>query len=474
VRYLEHGHIHLVFESSRERRRLLRIAPHLVRPLSFTWPVYRGARVAQWKLLAGLTLYDARALFRNVGNHRRLSVDGVLAREPMLSTDGLLGGAIYWDAATDDSRLTLATALGAAAAGATVLNHAAVTGLTQAQGRATGATVQEEFTGREVTLRARCVVSAVGPWTDTMHALEGGDATRAVLGSAGVHVAVRARASGIAGDTVVAPQDGRVMFVLPAGTHAIIGTTETPASRGPDAIRATREEVRYLLDACNANSPAARLGDDDVVAAWSGIRPLAATLVEESAGSASREHTVSVGPLGVLTVTGGKLTTYRAMAEDVVDQACAALGEADGTGEHIAKSSCPEAPCARWRQQRPRRAPRWTMPTWRGGWPAPTGASGATCGVSCATTTQRSRNASRSRSPTRWPRRCMPCGGRRPSRSATTCCDGPISPSRRATTASAPPHEWLAYWHRGWAGTPSARQRSCVATNGKRRASSLD
>ncbi len=122
------------------------------------------------------------------------------------------------------------------------------------------------------------------------------------------------------------------MFVLPAGTHAIIGTTETPASRGPDAIRATREEVRYLLDACNANFPAARLGDDDVVAAWSGIRPLAATLVEESAGSASREHTVSVGPLGVLTVTGGKLTTYRAMAEDVVDQACAALGEAGRDG----------------------------------------------------------------------------------------------------------------------------------------------
>lgn len=333
VRYLEHGHIHLVFESSRERRRLLRIAPHLVRPLSFTWPVYDGARVARWKLLAGLTLYDALALFRNVGNHRRLSVDGVLAREPALAADGLLGGAIYWDAATDDSRLTLATALGAAAAGATVLNHAAVTGLTSANGRATGATVREAFTGREVAVRARCVVSAVGPWTDTMHALEGGDASRAVLGSAGVHVAVpRARVGNRDAVTVVAPQDGRVMFVLPAGTHAIIGTTETPARRGPDDIRATREEVRYLLDACNANFPAAGLGDDDVIAAWSGIRPLAATLVEGSAGSASREHTVSEGPLGVLTVTGGKLTTYRAMAEDVVDRACEALGEAGRDG----------------------------------------------------------------------------------------------------------------------------------------------
>lgn len=234
VRYLEHGHLHLVFESSRERRRLLRTAPHLVRPLSFTWPVYEGARVARWKLLAGLTLYDALALFRNVGNHRRLSVEGVLAREPALAREGLLGGAIYWDAATDDARLTLATAMGAAAAGARVLTYAAVTSLTSANGRATGATVRDAITGREVELHARCTVSAVGPWTDTMHALEGGDVGHAVLGSVGVHIAVpRARVQNREAVTVVAPQDGRVMFVLPAGEHAIIGTTETPARREP-------------------------------------------------------------------------------------------------------------------------------------------------------------------------------------------------------------------------------------------------
>ncbi len=328
VRYLEHGHLHLVFESSRERRRLLRTAPHLVRPLPFTWPVYEGARVARWKLLAGLTLYDALALFRNVGNHRRLTVDGVLAREPALAREGLLGGAIYWDAATDDARLTLATALGAAAAGARVLTHATVTALTSASGRATGATVRDGVTGREVNVRARCVVSAVGPWTDTMHALEGGGVGHAVLGSAGVHIAVpRGRVGNREAVTVVAPQDGRVMFVLPAGEHAIIGTTETPARRGPDTIRASREEVRYLLDACSANFPQAALRDDDVVSAWSGIRPLAATLADGDAGSASREHSVAVGPLGVLSVTGGKLTTYRAMAEDVVDRVCAELGE---------------------------------------------------------------------------------------------------------------------------------------------------
>ena len=333
VRYLEHGHLHLVFESSRERRRLLRIAPHLVRPLAFTWPVYRGARVAQWKLLAGLTLYDALALFRNVGNHRRLTPEGVLAREPRLASDELQGGAVYWDASTDDSRLTLANALGAVAAGATVLNYCEVTALTRAAGRATGAAVRDAISGRQGTVHARCVVSAVGPWTDTLPALEGGASSPAVLGSAGVHIAVpRHRVGNRDAITVVAPQDGRVMFVLPAGAHAIIGTTEQPAGRGPDDVRATREDVRYLLDACSASFPDARLTDDDVVAAWSGIRPLAATMADGDAGSASREHTVAQGGLGVLTVTGGKLTTYRAMAEDVVDRVCESLGEAERSG----------------------------------------------------------------------------------------------------------------------------------------------
>src|SRR6266704_1449615 len=120
VRYLEHGHLHLVFESSAERRRLLRIAPHLVHPLEFTWPVYAGARIARWKLGAGLLLYDALSLFRNVGRHHRLSARDVVAREPNLGHAGLRGGARYYDATTDDARLTLANALGAAEGGATM------------------------------------------------------------------------------------------------------------------------------------------------------------------------------------------------------------------------------------------------------------------------------------------------------------------------------------------------------------------
>lgn len=327
VRYLEHGHLHLVFESSRERRRLLRIAPHLVRPLAFTWPVYDGARVAHWKLLAGLTLYDALALFRNVGNHRRLTRDEVLAREPHLLAEGLQGGARYWDASTDDARLTLANAMAARAAGAVVLNHARATSLIGSSERVDGAMVADKFGGREVHVRAKYVVSAAGPWTDAVQALEEPHGRDAVLGSAGVHIAVpRERVANREAVTLVAPQDGRVFFVLPAETHAIIGTTELPAAATPDEIRATRHEVRYLLDAASAYFPQAALRDDDVVAAWSGIRPLAAALASGDAGSASREHTIAVGARGMIAVTGGKLTTYRAMAEEVVDRVVESLG----------------------------------------------------------------------------------------------------------------------------------------------------
>src|ERR1043166_2082350 len=143
VRYLEHGHLHLVFESRAERRRLLRLAPHLVHPLEFSWPVYEGARLPRWKLGAGLMLYDALALFRNVGRHPRLSRAAVLEHEPMLEPNGLRGGASYYDAATNDARLTLANAIAAAESGAVVVNHAISLELIVENGRVAGARVRD-------------------------------------------------------------------------------------------------------------------------------------------------------------------------------------------------------------------------------------------------------------------------------------------------------------------------------------------
>ena len=325
VRYLEHGHIGLVFESSRERRLLLELAPHLVRPLAFTWPVYRGARVPLWKVRAGLTLYDALSLFRNA-RHHALNRGAVLAAEPALSPDGMVGGARYWDAATDDTRLTLASALAAREAGATVANHLSVVSGIHANGtasRLTGVVVEDTLTGVTLPIQARVVINATGPWSDATAALTGSPQGSQVIGSAGAHIAVpRNRVGNNDAVTIVSPLDGRVMFVLPAGVHTIIGTTERPARVGPDDIRSTRAEVTYLLQSVNRCFPFAELTMDDVVSAWCGIRPLAAVRAgEQSANAASREHTITHRADGLVSVTGGKLTTYRAMAADVLTHA---------------------------------------------------------------------------------------------------------------------------------------------------------
>ena len=332
IRYLEHGHLGLVFEASRERRILLRTAPHLVRPLAFTWPVYRGARVPRWQLLAGLALYDGLALFRNVALHRPLGAGGVLAREPALARDGLLGGATYWDAATDDARLTLATVLDAMHAGACVLNHAEVRALDlpARDGDPVRAQVVDVLTDTRVEATARVVVNAAGPWGDAVRRLVEPSGENGVLGAKGVHVAVPASRVGNHGAvTLLSPVDGRVMFVLPAGLCTIIGTTETPAERGPDEVRATEADVAYLLRSANGFFPDARLERADVVSAWAGIRPLAAAArgAHRNGGTTatSREHVIERDPRGLVTVSGGKLTTYRAMAAQVVDAAAPLL-----------------------------------------------------------------------------------------------------------------------------------------------------
>jgi glycerol-3-phosphate dehydrogenase len=332
LRYLEHGFLHLVFEASSERRRLLRLAPHLVRPLEFLWPVYAGARVPQWKLAAGLTLYDALALFRNVGTHRRLSARQIAAREPDLKRDGLVGGARYFDAATDDARLTLANAVGAREAGAVVVNHARVVTLLMDGTTACGARIDDVLGGESIDVRARVVVNATGPWSDELRRL--GDAPRAanragVRGSKGVHVSVaRDRIGNHGALTLLAPNDGRVMFVLPSGRQTIIGTTDSFTDAPPDEVRASERDLAYLLNAANAFFPAAHLTREDVVSAWAGIRPLIAGNAEQAdPGNASREHAIAESDEGVVSITGGKLTTYRIMAAEVVDVAAGRLGQ---------------------------------------------------------------------------------------------------------------------------------------------------
>jgi glycerol-3-phosphate dehydrogenase len=314
IRYLEHGQIGLVRESVRERETLLRIASHLVKPLEFTWPVYRGARLPKWKLRAGLTAYDLLAGVGRLRRHQSLSVMDVLEHEPCLRKDSLVGGASYYDASTDDSRMTLANVQSAAAHGAVAVNYAMTTSLTESARRIDGATVRDQLGDDEARVRARCVVSATGPWQ--------------ARGTKGSHIAVqRHRIGNLSAVTLTSPLDGRVMFVIPGGDEAIVGTTDTFTNESPDEVKTTSADVDYLLASANAYFPDANLSPDDVVAAWSGIRPLASAPPGKDPSSISREHHIDAAPNGVITVSGGKLTTYRSMAEEAVDVLMTFLGQ---------------------------------------------------------------------------------------------------------------------------------------------------
>ena len=272
-------------------------------------------------------MYDLLALFRNVGLPQRLSIARVLATEPALRRDGLEGGATYWDAATNDAQLTVANAIDAADHGAVVLNHAEVTELLVADRRAVGARVTDQRSGERVEVRARVIVNATGPWTDAVRAMEGAITPHVSRGTKGVHIAVPAdRLGNHDAITVISAVDQRVMFVLPGPSHSIIGTTDTPTAESPGTVRATRAEIQYLIDSANAYFPAAQLTPDDVVTAWAGIRPLIARGENDPPAAASREHAIATGPAGVIQITGGKLTTFRAMAAAVTDAAERALG----------------------------------------------------------------------------------------------------------------------------------------------------
>lgn len=331
LRYLEEGDLGLVFEALRERRTLLHLAPHLVRPLPFVFPVHRGDRVPLWKLWAGIALYDLLATFRNVRWHRFLGKRALLKREPMVRERGLLGGVGYYDAQCDDARLVLATARSAMRHGALVATYMSVEDLLRADGRVQGARLRDALTGQESTVHAHVVVNATGPWCDRLRRMEDPNATPLLRLTKGAHVMVRRdRLGHEAAITLTSPIDGRVMFVLPWGDFSYIGTTDTDTTDGPDTVRVEPDDIVYLLRSANAAFPNAHLTERDVVATWAGLRPLVAPSAALAASQVPREHIVLEGPGRMLTIAGGKLTTYRLMAAELVDRVAAILHDLDG------------------------------------------------------------------------------------------------------------------------------------------------
>jgi glycerol-3-phosphate dehydrogenase len=329
LRYLETGNLKLVFEASAERRRLLDLASHLVHPLPFLFPVFRKGPVGFRKLQAGMWLYDGLSLFRNIARHRMLGRDAARAEEPHLRADGLVGAAVYYDASVDDARLTLANARGAHEAGAAVVPYAEVVGFLKDGKGLSGARVRDCLVdgADSVEVRARVILNATGPWSDAVRRLADAGIRPRLRPTKGVHILVRRdRLGNRHAITFQSPVDGRVMFVLPWGDFSYVGTTDTDYAGSPAEVRADADDVRYLLDSANSIFPDARLTEDDVVSTWAGIRPLLAPAKPDGAASAtSREHEIWRDRGGLLNIAGGKLTTYRVMAQQAVDAVARAL-----------------------------------------------------------------------------------------------------------------------------------------------------
>ena len=323
LRYLEQGEIRLVLEATRERERLRRLAPHLVRPMRFVYPIYAGGPVSRWKLAAGLWAYDFLAGIRSVHLHRMLGAAAVARKEPGLRTDGLRGAGVYWDCWTDDARLVLETLLSARDAGAVAVSYARVIGFVKEAGRVVGVQLTDSVGGREVTVRGRAVVNAAGPWVDVVSAMDEPGPPR-IRPTKGVHIVVpRTRIGHEAAIVLHAVQDGRVMFVIPWDECSLIGTTDTDHPGGAEVPPTVeREDVAYLLDTVNHYFPAAKLTPADVVSAFAGLRPLVAPEAGsgESPSDVSREEEIFTSRSGVITIAGGKLTTYRLIAAEVVDR----------------------------------------------------------------------------------------------------------------------------------------------------------
>jgi glycerol-3-phosphate dehydrogenase len=338
LRYLEQLDFKLVYEALRERDLLVsRLAPHLVKPVSFLYPLYKKV-VERPYVGAGLALYDAmEGTRRPVPHHRHLTARGALKLAPGLSPERLAGAMLYYDAQVDDARHTLTVARTAAAHGAVVATRVSAVGLLRSPDgeRVTGARVRNEETGHEVTVTAEAVVVCAGVWTDLVHELAGVRAGYRVRMSKGVHVVVPREA--VQAETgVIVRTDKSVLFFIPWAERWIVGTTDTDFAGDRSEPVATEEDVDYILAA--ANRVLVRpLTRSDVIAVYAGLRPLVAAAPGNGAkgdkGSkpttkVSREHIVDVPLPGLASIAGGKFTTYRLMARDVVDAAVADFGRA--------------------------------------------------------------------------------------------------------------------------------------------------
>jgi glycerol-3-phosphate dehydrogenase len=320
VRYLQQGNISLVMEALKERGLLLQNAPHLVSDLAFVVPNYEWWEAPFYGV--GMKVYDVMAGRYRFGRSRSLSVDETIERLPNIERAGLRGGVLYHDGQFDDARLLVNLAQTAFEQGATIINYAKVVDLLKnGAGFLSGIRVVDQETGEEHEASARVVINATGPFTDAVRRMDDASAQPLIQPSQGVHITLDR--SFLAGDTaIMVPRtaDGRVMFALPWHDHVIVGTTDTPLDDVSLEPRPRSDEIDFILETAEqylVRDPTR----EDVLSAFAGIRPLVRTGHEENTAVLSREHNIEISSSGLMTIAGGKWTTYRNMAQDCVDHA---------------------------------------------------------------------------------------------------------------------------------------------------------
>lgn len=325
VRYLQQGNVALVIEALKERGRLLANAPHLVRNLSFVVPNYEWWEGPFYGI--GLKMYDLLAGKQGFGRSRVLSRDRTLQLLPTLERKGLIGGVVYYDGQFDDARLAINMAQTASEQGAAILNYLRVTSLLKDEGEVRGVRAHDEETGREWEIRGGVVINATGPWTDDVRRMDEPGAASIVRHSQGIHLVLpRDFLPGESAIMVPKTDDGRVLFAIPWLDRVLVGTTDTPIETAALDPLPLPAEIDFLLE--HAGRYLERDPErGDVLSIFAGLRPLVGVADDEArTASLSRDHTLLISESGLVTITGGKWTTYRKMAEDTVDQAATLAG----------------------------------------------------------------------------------------------------------------------------------------------------
>lgn len=316
VKHLDRGQYHLVRDALRERDILLRMAPHLSRRLSLVTPIYKWLQIPY--IFAGLKIYDVLAGARGIGHSRLLGPKKALERFPMLHAEGLKAGVLYYDGQFNDSRMAVSIAMTAAQYGAVIANHVGAAGFIKENGIISGVAVNDSVTGTSWQIKARAVVNATGPFTDILRRMDDPASRPMLKTSSGIHIILdRKFAPPDTGLLIPRTEDGRVLFVLPWEGHSLVGTTDDP-SEVTEHPEPPAEDVTYLLRHLNRYFDI-QVSESDVKSVWSGLRPLIFDPKASDTAKLTRDHVLEQSRSGLVTIAGGKWTTYRKMAQDTVN-----------------------------------------------------------------------------------------------------------------------------------------------------------